>query len=83
MRKIIADLLTESNNATYSLPRVGTALGLITLLAAGASVIWHGAVTDQFYLAFGGGVAALIGGGAAGARFTPEAPAEAPAGGGQ
>jgi hypothetical protein len=50
------------------------ALGLLTMLGAACSAIWRGSIDNEFYVAFGGGIAALIGGGAAGAKFTPEAP---------
>jgi hypothetical protein len=54
MRKIITDLLTESNNATFSLPRVAMALGLLTMLGAACSAIWRGSIDNEFYVAFGG-----------------------------
>lgn len=72
--KFVTDLLTETNNHVFSLPRVATACAVLTLIAGAVASMFAHTIDDGWYTAFGTGVGGLLFGGTVGARFTPETP---------
>ena len=71
--KFFFDILTESDNETYSLQRVGVGMGLLMVAAGFASQIWHSTLTPEIYQAFAIAWAGILMGGGVGAKLTPEA----------
>ena len=71
--KFISDLLTESDNKTYSMQRVGIATGLIMVAFGFASQTWRSTLTPEIYQSFAMAWAGILAGGGLGAKLTPEA----------
>lgn len=72
--KFISDILTESDNKTYSLQRVGITFGLIMAAAAFGSHVWRNSVTPETYQAFAVAWAGILMAGGLGSKLTPETP---------
>ncbi len=70
--KFLKDLFTEPDNATWCLVKIMAGSGIFVFLACSLMHVYLNKTFD--YLAFGGGIAALIGGSGIGMSLKKDTP---------